>query len=316
MHIPDGFLDTKTVVATSVLAGVALGTSLRTLNRSLPRRDVPLMGLASAFVFAAQMINFPVAGGTSGHLMGGVLAAVLLGPAAGIVVISAVLIVQCFLFADGGILALGANILNMGVIGSVGGFGVYRLVAGLLRGERGRFVGIAVAAWSSTVLAAAVCAGELAWSGAAPWGAAFTAMVNVHMVIGLGEAVITVLVLTVIRASRPDLFTDPRIPRRGEHYTLVVAFGLTAALAIALFVAPFASPLPDGLERAAERLGIFESSTHAAASSVVRGYTVPGLGSTPAATAIAGAIGTIVVFLVGFILARIALPDDRRTVDR
>lgn len=309
MHIPDGFLDTKTVIATAALSGVAVGASLRTLNRSLPRRHVPLMGLAAAFVFAAQMVNFPVAGGTSGHLMGGVLTAVLLGPAAGIVVIAAVLIVQCFLFADGGVLALGANLLNMGVIGTVGGFGVYRLVAGMLRGERGRFVGVAVGAWSATVLAAAVCAGELAWSGSAPWEAAFTTMVNVHMLIGLGEAVITVLVLSVIRASRPGLFTDPQMPRTREHYILFVTFGVTAALAVALFVAPFASPLPDGLERAATQLGIHTPSSEQPSTSPMPEYVVPGIGSPAAATALAGAIGTVVVFLVGYLLARIAVPS-------
>ena len=308
MHIPDGFLDTKTVIATAALAGVAVGMSLRTLNRSLPRRHVPLMGLAAAFVFAAQMVNFPVAGGTSGHLMGGVLTAVLLGPAAGIVVIAAVLIVQCFLFADGGVLALGANILNMGVIGTVGGFGVYRAVSRMLRGERGRFVAIAVGAWVSTVLAAAVCAGELAWSGTAAWEAAFTAMVNVHMLIALGEAVITVLVLSVIRTARPGLFTDPQMPRTREHYVLFAAFGVTAALGIALFVAPFASPLPDGLERAAEQLGIPTAASPPASPAPMPGYEVPGVGSPAATTALAGAIGTVVVFFIGYLLARVAVP--------
>ncbi len=308
MHIPDGFLDTKTVIATAALSGVAVGASLRTLNRSLPRRQVPLMGLAAAFVFAAQMVNFPIAGGTSGHLMGGVLTAVLLGPAAGIVVMAAVLIVQCLLFADGGVLALGANIFNMGVIGTVGGFGIYRAVYGILGSERGRFIAIAVGAWGSTILAATVCAGELAWSGTAPWDAAFTAMVNVHMLIGLGEAVITVLVLSVIRASRPGLFTDPLMPRTRDHYVLFVTYGVTAALGIAFFVAPFASPLPDGLEHAVAQLGIHGSSLPPATTSPMPGYVIPGMGSPVAATAVAGAIGTVVVFFVGYLLARIAVP--------
>src|SRR5271157_2966654 len=138
MHIPDGFLDLKTAAATGVLSAAALGVSLRRLNGSLPRRNVPLMGLAGAFVFAAQMVNFPVAGGTSGHLIGGVLVAALLGPAAALVVLTTVLIVQCFLFADGGVLALGANIFNMGIVGGVGGYWIYRLVCGALPGTRGR----------------------------------------------------------------------------------------------------------------------------------------------------------------------------------
>ena len=308
MHIPDGFLDTKTVITTAALSGVAVGVSLRTLNRSLPRREVPLMGLAAAFVFAAQMVNFPVAGGTSGHLMGGVLTAVLLGPPAAIVVMSAVLIVQCFLFADGGVLALGANILNMGVIATVGGFAVYRLVAKIFRGERGRFVGVAVGAWCSTVLAAAVCAGELAWSGTAPWDAAFTGMVNVHMLIGLGEAVITVLVLSAIRAARPGLFREQRMPQTAHDYLLLVTFGSVAALGIALFVAPFASVLPDGLERVAADLGIAGTAAHPTAVSPMAGYTTPGIRSPVATTALAAAIGTVVVFFLGIALARIAVP--------
>ena len=198
MHIPDGFLDLKTAVATGVLSTAAVGISLRRLNGSLPRRKVPLMGLAGAFVFAAQMVNFPVAGGTSGHLMGGVLAAVLLGPAAGVVVITSVLIVQCLLFADGGIVALGANVFNMGVIGSAGGYAIYRGVRLLFRNERGRYLAVVLAAWGSTVLAAACCAGELAWSGIVPWRSAFPAMTNVHMLIAIGEAVISALAFSAI----------------------------------------------------------------------------------------------------------------------
>ena len=109
MHVPDGFLDAKTAVATAALAAAGLGVALRQARLHLPPRRVPLLGLAAAFVFAAQMINFPVAGGTSGHLVGGVLAAVLLGPSAAVIVLSAVLIVQCLMFADGGLSALGAK---------------------------------------------------------------------------------------------------------------------------------------------------------------------------------------------------------------
>src|SRR3982751_6133133 len=154
MHIPDGFLDGKTACAAAVLAVGGLATALWHTKHHLPRRRVPLMGLCGAFIFAAQMLNFPVAGGTSGHLIGGVLASVLLGPSAAIIVITAVLIVQCLLFHDGGITALGANILNMGIVSSVGGYFVYRAVWRLIPSAVGRLAAIAFASWVATVLAA------------------------------------------------------------------------------------------------------------------------------------------------------------------
>ncbi|MDR7465106.1 MAG: energy-coupling factor ABC transporter permease, partial [Armatimonadota bacterium] len=126
MHIPDGFLDTPTAIAGGVLAAAGLGLALRTVRRTLPHRAVPLVGVAAAFIFAAQMLNFPVAGGTSGHLIGAVLAAVLLGPSAAVLVMSSVLILQAFLFADGGITALGANIFNMALVASLLGYALYR----------------------------------------------------------------------------------------------------------------------------------------------------------------------------------------------
>src|SRR3990172_7730516 len=128
MHIPDGFIDGKTAGATTALSLAGVGLALRRVKRELPPRKVPLLGLAAAFLFAAQMLNFPVAAGTSGHLIGGVLVAALLGPSAAVVVVTTVLIVQCFLFADGGVSALGANVFNMALLGAVGGYAIYRLV--------------------------------------------------------------------------------------------------------------------------------------------------------------------------------------------
>lgn len=309
MHLPDGFLDTRTAVSTAILAGSAVAVSLRSLNATLPRKRVPLMGLAAAFVFAAQMINFPVVGGTSGHLMGGMLAAVLLGPSAAIIVLTSVLTVQCFLFADGGVFALGANVLNMAVVSPLAGWALLRAVNRIIPGERGRYIGIAVGAWCSTALAASLCAGELAWSGTVGWQAAFPAMVNVHMVIGLGEAVITVLVLSVVLKARPDLAHEGGSTPPASRYAGVAAYGLIVAVCLALFVAPFASPLPDGLEAVAARLG-FEraASSTPAIAAPLEGYAIPGFGSPVAATAAAGAIGTIVMFGVGYLLARAVVP--------
>jgi cobalt/nickel transport system permease protein len=306
MHIPDGFLDLKTAVATGVLSATAVGTSLRRLNAGLPRKNVPLMGLAGAFVFAAQMVNFPVAGGTSGHLVGGVLVAVLLGPAAGVVVITSVLIVQCLLFTDGGIVALGANVFNMGVIGSAGGYAIYRGVRLLVRSETGRYLGVILGAWISTVIAAACCAGELAWSGTVAWTSAFTAMTNLHMLIGVGEAVISVLVFSAIASARPDIVAeDPRgsTTGGGRDYFL---YGALMAVGLILFISPFASPWPDGLESVASSLGFASARVRQPlVASPFENYTIPGLGSPVAATIIAGLAGTCIVLAGGYLLARV-----------
>src|SRR5437763_9509310 len=126
MHIPDGFLDAKTALCAAAVSSLGVGVALRRARLHLPPRRVPLMGLAAAFVFAAQMLNFPVAGGTSGHLVGGVLTAVLLGPSAAVLVMTCVLIVQCLMFADGGLMALGANVFNMAIVSVCGGYAVFR----------------------------------------------------------------------------------------------------------------------------------------------------------------------------------------------
>jgi cobalt/nickel transport system permease protein len=333
MHIPDGFLDLKTALATGVLAAAGLGLALRDARRTLPPRKVPLLGLAAAFVFAAQMLNFPVIGGTSGHLVGAVLAAALLGPAAAVIVLSAVLIVQCFMFADGGVTALGANIFNMGIIGGVVGWVVYAAVARLIQGLYGRVVAAVVASWIGIVLAAIMCAGELAASGRVPWSAAFPAMAGVHMLIGIGEGLITGLVLASIGAARPDLLgLNVRQPRgfdvlvagappspvpptpyaetspepQAKSLGTVLVFGLLVSLGLALFVAPFACSWPDGLDKAAEVLGFADREVeHRAVPALVPDYKMPFIGSPALATSIAGAAGTLVVFGGALVLARV-----------
>jgi cobalt/nickel transport system permease protein len=205
MHIPDGFLDVKTWATLDVAAAIVVTYSSSKISKELEDRAVPLMGVSAAFIFAAQMLNFPVAGGTSGHFMGGVFAGVLLGPWAGCIVITAVLVIQALVFQDGGILAIGANVVNMGIIGSMGGYAVYRFVAGTIRRKAGIFAGAFIAGWLSVVAAAAACAGELALSGTLPLRVALPAMTAVHALIGIGEGIITGLALITVRAVRPDL---------------------------------------------------------------------------------------------------------------
>jgi cobalt/nickel transport system permease protein len=205
MHIPDGFLAVNTWAPAWVVSIGWLGYCVRRVSVVLKDKMVPLMGVMAAFIFAAQMLNFPVAAGTSGHLLGGVLAAVLLGPYAGAIVIAVVLTVQCLVFQDGGLTALGANIFNMSFIGAAGGYIIYNSVRKIIGGDKGVLVGTAVAAWISVVLASGACAVELAVSGTSPLKIALPAMVLVHMLIGAGEAVISVLVLSFVLKTRPDL---------------------------------------------------------------------------------------------------------------
>jgi cobalt/nickel transport system permease protein len=308
VHIPDGFLDMKTAVAATALAATGLGVALRHARLHFPSRRVPLLGLTAAFVFAAQMINFPVAGGTSGHLIGAVLAAALLGPSGAVIVISAVLIVQCLMFADGGISALGANIFNMGIIGGVGGWAVYHVVSRVVKGLFGHVVAAAFAAWCSTVMASVACAGELASSHTVRWSVALPAMAGVHMLIGIGEGLITALVLVAIARTRPELVQPDSAAEPRRSYGAIVAYGGLIALGLALFVSPLASRWPDGLDRTAELLGFKEKAVTPVVPAPMPGYEVPGFHWTTLGTSLAGAVGTIVVFALAWLLARALVP--------
>ncbi len=206
LHAADGFFSVPVSSVFWVITALVLAYSLKRAGEELDERAIPLMGVMAAFIFAGQMFNFQIPGGTSGHLMGGVLAAVLLGPWAGTVVMACVIAVQAVVFQDGGLVVLGANIFNMGIIGTIGGYAVYRAIAAALGGEdRGRLPAAAIAAWLSVVTAAVVVSFQLAVSDTTSLGAALVAMVGWHVLIGIGEAIITVGALAFIQASRADL---------------------------------------------------------------------------------------------------------------
>lgn len=208
MHIPDGFINGATSAGFGVIAAGGVGAAVRQTGRYLSERQVPLAGLVAAFVFAAQMINFPVAAGMSGHLLGGVLAAVLVGPWAGLLVISVVLTVQGMIFADGGLTALGLTIVNMGLLGAVGGYAFYRVLLYVLP-KRAKRVELAagIAAFLSVPLAALGFVAQFAIGGTAevPFGVLLTAMLGTHVLIGVGEGVLTALVIGAVMASRADV---------------------------------------------------------------------------------------------------------------
>ena len=318
MHIPDGFLDAKTALTSGVLAAAGVGLALRTVRRSVPARRVPLIGLTAAFVFVAQMLNFPVAGGTSGHLIGAVLAAVLLGPSAAVLVMTAVLILQCLMFADGGVTALGANLFNMAIVAPGVGYAIYAIVRRLAGGDlRARLLGTAFAAWCSTVAASVACAGQLALSGTVAWGVALPAMSAVHALIGIGEALISTLVVAGVAQIRPELLAGAEDSSRRARHGASVVYGLLISLGLAIFVAPFASAWPDGLERVASRLG-FE---HRAAgmpllASPLHDYTLPGVRSVALSTIFAGCAGTGIAFGLAYLLARALTPRSAAARNR
>jgi cobalt/nickel transport system permease protein len=229
VHIPDGFIDAPTSLAAGAVAVGALAVSARRSGEMLEDKAAPLAGLVAAFVFAVQMLNFPVAGGTSGHLLGGLLAAVLVGPYMGAMCVSVVLAVQALLFADGGLSALGLNVLNMAIIGAFAGYGVFLLARRVLPRTNGGVVAAsAVAAFASVVLASAAFSIEYAAGGAGGASAArvAAAMIGVHVLIGIGEALITAMTVGAVLAVRPDLVHGARrVPVRSEPGRRVAPVG-------------------------------------------------------------------------------------------
>jgi cobalt/nickel transport system permease protein len=326
MHLPDGFLDAKTALLSTGAAAAGVGLALRQVRRTLEPRQMPMLGLAAAFVFAAQMLNFPVAGGTSGHLVGGVLTAILLGPAAAVLVMTCVLIVQCLVFNDGGLLALGANVFNMAIVNACGGYLVFRLLKGVMRMQKNRATvfAAAFAGWFGTVLASITCAGQLALSDQSPWSAAFPAMALVHIVIGVGEGLATGLITMGVLRARPELVAGmggmggmgiikQRLAGTGGgvcgHGGGFLGYGLLIALGLVVFVAPFACPWPDGLEAVAKSLGFANQSAPPLIKGPVSEYRLPFISSMAAATAVAGVIGAILAFVGAYGLARFLAPD-------
>jgi cobalt/nickel transport system permease protein len=212
MHIPDGFLNVATAATTYAVSAGGIGYAVKEANKKLKEKHVPLMGVMAAFIFAAQMLNFKIAGGTSGHLIGAALATILLGPWASILIMSCVLIAQCLIFQDGGLLALGANIFNMGIVASFTTYAVYKLITGLLGdNRRGRLTGGMMGGWASVFVASLFCAIELAVSGASPWSVALPAMAGIHALIGIVEGVITAAALSLVMVTRADLWEMQKI---------------------------------------------------------------------------------------------------------
>src|SRR5688572_14826513 len=298
LHIPDGFLSFIVSAVCWGINALILSVAISRTNKSLGEKQVPLMGVMAAFIFAAQMINFPVAGGTSGHLLGGALAAIVLGPWAAMVVMTAVIAVQSLLFQDGGLLVMGANILNMGLITSVIGYGLYR--AGFGRSRRVKLAVAGFAAWLSVMAGALATALQLWLSGTSTLQTVTLTMLGVHALIGIGEALITIAALTFIFQNRPGLLGEGSAAGRGGRGWVVA--GVTVSLVVIL-LSPLASANPDGLERVATDLG-FINRGQSAVYNILPDYTLPILGQTPLSTIMAGVIGMLVVLALALMAGR------------
>ena len=301
MHIPDGFLSIVISAVCWVITVAVLAVAIPRTNKSLGERQAPLMGVMAAFIFAAQMINFPVGLGTSGHLLGGALAAMLLGPWGGMLVMTVVISVQGLLFQDGGLAVMGANILNMGLITAAVGYGFYRAARG--RSHSFQMLIAALAAWFSVMAGAFSTSLEIWLSGNAQVEIIVPAMLFVHAFIGIGEALITVAALSFIFYARPDLVQEEDAPLQGGRGWIFV--GVLIAL-IVILLSPLASTNPDGLNRVAMDLGFLQTAqSNPISTGLLAGYEIPGIGYTPLSRILAGGMGALTVLLGGIFLGRV-----------
>ncbi|MEV3909629.1 energy-coupling factor ABC transporter permease [Streptomyces canus] len=324
MHVPDGFIDAPLSAATGVVAAAAVAVSLRGARRELDERTAPLAGLVAAFIFAVQMLNFPVAAGTSGHLLGGALAAILVGPYTGILCVSVVLLMQGILFADGGLTALGVNITDMAVVTTVVAYAVFRGLVKVLPRKRGSITAASFVAAVLSVPAAAVAFTLIYAVGGTTdvsLGKVATAMIGVHVLIGIGEAVITALTVGAVVAVRPDLVYGARglrqklklrvdgqlvdvpaepAPVAARSHRTVWITGLVTSLVLAGFVSFYASADPDGLEKVAADKGIdAKTEKHATSDSPLADYGVKDVEDARLSGGLAGVIGVGVTVVAG-----------------
>jgi cobalt/nickel transport system permease protein len=307
MHIRDGILSPEVCLAAGALAAGAVGYSLRRMRTDLDDRAVPLTGMMAAVVFAGQMVNFPLFGlPVSGHLLGGVLAAAVVGPWAGCVALSVVLIVQAVLFADGGLISLGANILNMAVVGCWGGYALFATIRKSCGpSPRVAVFAAVIAAYVSVLAAAALFCAQFALSSQrAPFDLAQLTwwMVLFHALIGIGEAAITGAVLSFVWSRRPELLSPPEPGTAWSRSGRFAAAGAVMACAVAAVLSPWASEWPDGLEAVGERIGFNDLGIDRAW--VLSDYAVPlPAGWEAWSVSAAGVLGTLAVLAIGWLLS-------------
>jgi cobalt/nickel transport system permease protein len=301
MHIPDGFLSVLVSIAFWVISVVVITIALRKTAHILNERQVSLMGVMAAAIFAGQMVNFSVTGGTSGHLLGAALAAILLGPWPAVLVMTSVVSVQALIFQDGGLLALGANIFNMAIIGSFVSFAFYSILNKIFTKFKSRIpIAGFGAAWASIFIASLACALQLALSGTSPANIVVPAMAAIHALIGIGEGLITTSALLFLQSARKDLILPNQ---KGSTNSKSILWGGGLISLVLVILSPLASVHPDGLEWVAQQNGFLETA-QSAVYKLIPDYSLPGISNTSLATKAAGILGILIVFSVAIGIAR------------
>jgi len=292
MHIPDGFLSITTSVLFWIFSAIVLFFALRKSEEILSDKKIPLMGVMAAAIFAGQMLNFAVTGGTSGHLLGAALAVIMVGTWPAVIVMASVVIVQALMFQDGGLVVMGANLFNMAVVGVFTANFIYSIFSRLYKHKKWALTAAAFAAGWASVFIASLSAGlQLAVSGTSPANIAIPAMAGIHALIGVGEGLITAGAAALVLKARPDLIDREELS--GEDQKWVVTAGIVLSLLLVI-ISPLASSRPDGLEFVAERLG-FMIRAQEPAFEIIPDYVLPGPLSSALATVAAGVIGIIIV---------------------
>jgi cobalt/nickel transport system permease protein len=311
LHIPDGFLSVLISAILWIVSILVVVYSLRRVGQNLDERGLPLLGVLAAGIFAGQMLNFAVAGGTSGHLMGAALATILAGPWAAILIMISVVSIQALIFQDGGLLVLGAkgaNIFNMAIIGVTVSYMAYRTgIRAAGNSKRGILAAGFSAAWLSVFIVSLSVGIQLALSGTSPTYLAIPAMAGVHALIGVGEGLITIGALSFLLSTRPGLIQ----PEDGQSVSgrVVWLTGLLIALALVI-LSPLASTRPDGLEWVAIEYGFIDKARDSLFQ-IIPGYELPGISPGPAATIAAGILGVVLVL---FALAVVMYTRHQRQI--
>lgn len=311
MHLPDHVLDPVTSLGAGLLSAAALGYAAATAQHSTRIPSFGTVAATAATVFAAQMLNFPISDGVSGHVLGGAVAAIVLGPRIAMLAMAVVVVVQCVLFQDGGATALGANLLNMAVVAPIVGFSAFETLRQRWQGFAGTIASAGIAAWLSVQAAAVTCTIAIARGGEHGFLAASGAMLASHSLIGCGEALATGLAAaTLLAMGRMAMPDDAESNELSTGIAFPALAGLAAALILAIVLAPWASPLPDGLEAALSNLGWSENAAPILPAPFAD-YEIAALADWGLAASMAGAVGTVVVFAAASLLA-VTLPTPRR----
>ena len=308
MHVPDGFINAQVSIGSGIVSFATLWAYVKNAENLVADKLIALTGMMSALIFVLQMINFPIAAGTSGHLLGGALAVVVLGPHLGIICISIVVVIQSLLFADGGLSALGINVFNMAIVTSLVGWLVITSWKKLF-GEANISIisGSIIAGLLSVIFSSIAFVFEYALGGtvAVPLSSVLLAMLSTHLLIGLGEGIITALIVSLLLRVRSDLV----YVKTNEHISNNTSsiYGLFILLLLCFtLITPYASSSPDGLESVAENFGFLETDGLVL---FLNDYGISGLNNNFLSTIISAVLGIVVV--VG--ISNVFLKFQKRT---